>query len=231
MSDAEALKRAAAAEALRRVQSGMRLGLGTGSTMAHLLDLLGEAMAEGRIADVVGVPTSERTRVHAERLGIPLAPLSDIVPLDLAIDGADEFDPRLDLVKGLGGALVREKIVAQEAARFVVIVDESKEVARLGEKAPLPVEVVEYEWRSHLPFFRTLGAEPVLRATDGDPYRTDNGNLIVDLSFADGIADARALQTALLERAGVVDTGLFLGMATEVLVAAPGGIRTLEASR
>ena len=225
MSSAEELKRLAAAEALTRVRSGMKLGLGTGSTMAHFLDLLGEAMDKGTLTDIVGVPTSVRTEEHANRLGIPLAPLSEIQPLDLAVDGADEFDPSLELVKGLGGALVREKIVAQEAARFVVIVDGSKRVQKLGEKAPLPVEVVTYAWESHLDFLRQTGGEPVRRmADDGTPYLTDNGNYILDVTYPEGIADAWVLDSDLASRAGIVDSGLFLGMATEVIVAEDGQI-------
>ncbi|MDT8342352.1 MAG: ribose 5-phosphate isomerase A [Longimicrobiales bacterium] len=146
----EGQKREAAREALTRVRSGMRLGLGTGSTVAHFLDLLGEALAGGSLEDVAGVPTSERTAAHAGRLGIPVGPLHELQPLDLAVDGADEVDPRLDLVKGLGGALLREKMVVQAAHRFVVIADESKVVDRLGTRAPLPVEVVPFAWEAHL---------------------------------------------------------------------------------
>lgn len=229
MSDSERLKRLAAADALTHVRSGMRLGLGTGSTMAHFVDLLADELDAGRLTDIVGVPTSVRTEEQATGRGISLAPLHEIVPLDLAVDGADEFDPALDLVKGLGGALVREKIVAQEAERFIVIVDASKEVSRLGEKAPLPVEVVPYAWESHLPFLRETGGEPELRLdASGEPYRTDNGNFILDVHYAGGIEEAHILDAGLAARAGVVDSGLFLGMASTVIVATPDGIRTVE---
>lgn len=228
---AEVLKRLAAAEALTRVSSGMRLGLGTGSTMAHFLDLLGEALEQGTLSDIVGVPTSVRTQEHAQRLGIALAPLHEIQPLDLAVDGADEFDPDLELVKGLGGALVREKIVAQEASRFVVIVDGSKRVARLGEKAALPVEVVTYAWESHLDFLRQTGGEPVRRMNgDGTAYLTDNGNYILDVRYPEGIQDPWVLDGDLASRAGIVDSGLFLGMATEVIVAENGAIHCVSRS-
>jgi ribose 5-phosphate isomerase A len=229
-ADLEGLKREAAREALTRVRSGMRLGLGTGSTVSHFLDLLGEALAGGTLTDIVGVPTSLRTAEHAGRLGIPLAALHEIQPLDLAVDGADEVDPALDLVKGLGGALLREKMVVQAARRFVVIADDSKVVNRLGTRAPLPVEVVSFGWESHLGPLRALGGEPVLRVEDGGvPVKTDNGNYILDLHFPQGIEDAAALETGLTRRAGIVDTGLFLGMAGEAVLAGAEGVRVLQA--
>lgn len=223
---AEALKRAAAARALDEVSPGMRLGLGTGSTVAHFLDLLGEALTSGRLGDIVGVPTSERTAARSRELGIPLTTLDETPELDLCVDGADEVDPSLELVKGLGGALLREKIVASASRRFVVMVDASKEVRRLGTRAPLPVEVVPFGWTSHRRAMEALGGRPVLRVGRDDlPYVTDNGNFIVDLHFPDGIDDPRAVESALRRRAGIVDSGLFLGMASLVVVADPGGIR------
>jgi ribose 5-phosphate isomerase A len=224
--DADALKRQAAAEALTRVESGMRLGLGTGSTMAHFLDLLGDAVRERELRDLVGVATSVRTAEHAERVGLEVRSLGETGRLDLAVDGADEVDPALDLVKGLGGALLREKMVVQAAERFVVIVDDSKEVARLGTRAPLPVEVVPFAWDAHLDALRALGGEPSLRGGTGTPYRTDNGNYVLDVTFPEGIEDAAALDLRLQTRAGVVETGLFLGVADEVLVARAGGTAT-----
>jgi ribose 5-phosphate isomerase A len=223
MHDADSLKRRAAAEALTRVESGMRLGLGTGSTMAHFLDLLGEALDSGRLRDIVGVATSERTATHAARLAIPVRPLADVGRLDLAVDGADEVDPALDLVKGLGGALLREKMVVQAADRFVVIVDQTKEVERLGTRAPLPVEVVPFAWDAHIGFLDSLGGRPQRRSGDGGPFVTDNGNFILDVGFANGIPDARALDRALQARSGIVETGLFLDVASEVLVASDAG--------
>lgn len=229
MSELDALKRDAAREALGRVAPGMRLGLGTGSTMAHFLDLLGESLASGRLSDISGVPTSERTRVHAERVGIPLAELHELQPLDLAVDGADEVGPGLDLIKGLGGALLREKMVVQAARRFVVIADDTKAVPRMGARSPLPVEVVPFAWQAHLPAFRALGAEPTLRLGEGgDPYTTDNGNFILDLHFEGGVENPREVESAIMARAGVVDTGFFLGMAAEAILAGGGGIRILD---
>jgi len=221
----EDLKRLAGRAALREVESGMKIGLGTGSTVRHFLEALGEALAQGELQDLQGVPTSEATASRARELGIPLRELHEAVPLDLAVDGTDEVDPQLDLIKGLGGALLREKMVVQEARRFVVIADPGKVVRRLGTRAPLPVEVVAFGWRSHLPFFRALGAEPRLRTrgTSGEPYVTDNGNHVVDLTFPQGISDPRTLQDRLQGRAGVVETGLFLGRATLVLVGTPEG--------
>lgn len=228
VSDSVAMKRAAAAEAVERVESGMRLGLGTGSTVEHFLELLGERLADGRLADVVGVPTSVATTDRAHALGIALGPLHELAPLDLAVDGADEIDPRLDLVKGLGGALLREKMVAAAARRFVVIADEGKLVERLGEKAPLPVEVASFSWQVHVPFLEELGARPALRTRDdGTPVPTDNGNYVLDCWWDGGMPSPAELDGALRARPGIVETGLFIGMAGEAIVAGDGGVRVL----
>jgi ribose 5-phosphate isomerase A len=228
-TDSETLKRAAAERALEWVESGMRLGLGTGSTVAHFLDVLGERIRAGGLARIVGVPTSVRTEERARELGIPLAELHDVQPLDLTVDGADEVDPDLDLVKGLGGALLREKMVAQASRRLLIMVDDSKRVPRLGTRAPLPVEVTRFGWKAHLPFLHDLGCEPTLRmGGDGTPYVTDNGNHVLDCRFPRGMDDPGAVEDALRARAGVVENGLFLGMATGVVVAGAGGIQVLE---
>jgi ribose 5-phosphate isomerase A len=229
MDAVEELKRAAAAEAVARVRSGMKLGLGTGSTVAHFLDLLGAEISEGRLTGIVGVPTSERTTMASRALGIPLSTLAATPRLDLAVDGADEVNPRLDAIKGLGGALLREKMVAQAADQFILIVDEGKLVQGLGEKSPVPVEVVRFGWESHLPALEGMGAEPVLRVgQDGEPYVTDNANYIIDAHFPEGIGDPVALDRGLGARAGIVETGLFLGMAAAVMVASPRGTRVME---
>lgn len=229
MADAERLKRAAAERALEWVESGMRVGLGTGSTVAHLLDLLGERMRDGRLRGIVGVPTSLRTEQRARELEIPLAELHQAAPVDVTIDGADEVDPGLDLVKGLGGALLREKMVAQDSRRLVIMVDGSKQVRRLGTRAPLPVEVTRFGWQAHLPFLRELGCEPALRAgAGGAPYVTDNGNHMLDCRFPAGMDDPAAVQDALRRRAGVVESGLFLGMASVVVVAGEQGVQVLQ---
>lgn len=227
---AEALKRLAAARALERVQDGMVLGLGTGSTVAHFLSLVGEEVREGRLYGIKGVPTSERTASAARLHDIPLATLEEEPVLDLTVDGADEVDPTLNLVKGLGGALLREKIVARASKRLIIIVDESKIVPRLGTRAPLPVEVVPFGWTLHIPWFRALGARAELRdASRREPYRTDNGNFILDVHFPEGILDPFALEMGLQARAGVVESGLFLEMAEEVIVAGTSEVRSMTA--
>jgi ribose 5-phosphate isomerase A len=226
---ADLLKRAAAARALEFIESGMAVGLGTGSTVRPLLELLAERLRNGRLKNVVAVPTSEDTDRRCRELGIPLVTLADCPELSLAIDGADEVSPRLDLIKGLGGALLREKLVAQAARRFIVVADESKLVRRLGTHAPVPVEVVPFGWSALLPFFEKLGAKPVLRlGTDGAPVVTDNGNYLVDCRFARGIPDPAALARALAKRTGVVEDGLFLRMARVAVVAGVGGVRLLK---
>jgi ribose 5-phosphate isomerase A len=225
---AEALKRVAAARALERVRDGMALGLGTGSTVAHFLSLLGEEVRAGRLYGIRGVPTSERTASAAKLHEIPLATLEEEPVLDLTVDGADEVDPGLNLVKGLGGALLREKIVARASRRFIVIVDESKVVPRLGTRAPLPVEVVPFGWTTHLPWFRALGARAERRdVSRKEPYRTDNGNFILDVHFPGGILDPFKLEIGLQARAGIVESGLFLDMAEEVIVAGGGDVRSM----
>ncbi|HSG10009.1 MAG TPA: ribose 5-phosphate isomerase A [Longimicrobiales bacterium] len=221
----DTLKRQAAAKALDLVESRMVLGLGTGSTVAHFLDLLGIKLGQGALVDVVGVPTSLRTEREARQAGIPLVSLAEYPSLDLAVDGADEVSPELDLIKGMGGALLREKMVAQAAARFVVIADAGKSVSRLGTLSPLPVEVVDWGWSGHKAFLERQGAVvSVRRFEDGPPFKSDNGNLILDCGFPDGIPDPDALESALKKRAGVVETGLFLGLATEAILAGPGGL-------
>lgn len=229
MTDAEVFKRAAAAEALAQVRSGMVLGLGTGSTVAHFLQLLGAKLESGELQGVVGVPSSIRTGREARTAGIPLSSLAEHPRLDLAVDGADEVTPELDLIKGMGGALLREKMVAQAADRLLIIVDSDKAVDRLGTRSPLPVEVVDWGWSGHVAYLEAHGASvQVRRFDDGPPFKSDNGNLILDCRFPDGIADPVALQAGLRARAGVVETGLFLGMTDEAILAGPAGISRLR---
>jgi ribose 5-phosphate isomerase A len=171
----------------------MTLGLGTGSTVDYFLAALGRRCRDGELPGVRGVPTSVRTEREASSQGIPLTTLEEAGSLDLTVDGADEVNPELDLIKGLGGALLREKMVAQATRRLVIIVDEGKLVHRLGTRGPLPVEVVPFAWKSHLPHIASLGAETVLKTRpDGEPYRTDNGNLVLHCHFPHGIEDPRA---------------------------------------
>ncbi len=229
MADADSLKRAVGVEAAELVDSGMRLGLGTGSTVAHLLVALAEKLNGGTLSDVVGVPTSLRTAREARELDIPLTSLTETPFLDLTIDGADEVDPELNLIKGLGGALLREKMVAQASRRLAIMVDDGKIVPALWTRCPVPVEVVQFGWEVHAPFVESCGADPVLRmGPDGEPIVTDNGNYIIDCHFAGGIDDAEGFDRVIRARAGVVESGLFLGMATEVLVGGPAGVRTLS---
>lgn len=206
----------------------MVLGLGTGSTARFVLEALAARRARGELGGIVGVATSRATMEQAGRLGIPLTTLNERPQLDLAIDGADEVDPQLDLIKGLGGALLWEKIVARAAARFVVVADESKLVTRLGERAPLPVEVVAFGWRSHLAAIRELGAEPVLRLNAGDPFITDSSNHIIDCRFDGGIPDPAGVHEALKQRTGIVETGLFAAMTEAAVIGHDDGARVLR---
>ncbi len=216
-------------EAARRVEPGMRLGLGTGSTVACFLRCLAERIGREELPGVLGVPTSVRTEEQAAELGIPLAPGGEVGRPDLVVDGADEVAPDLGLVKGLGGALLREKVVAQAADRMLVIVDEAKLVRRLGERAPLPVEAVPFGAADQVRWLEDLGARPVLRKdADGRPLLTDNGHVVVDCWFEDGIEDAAGLDRRIAGRAGLVESGLFLGLAGEALVAGGDGVRLLR---
>ncbi|MDX6523798.1 MAG: ribose 5-phosphate isomerase [Gaiellales bacterium] len=226
-ADVESLKRDAAEAAIEaEVRSGMLLGLGTGSTARWLLEGLAARLGDGRLAEIAGIPTSEATAARCRELGIPLATLDQHPALDLAIDGADEIAPGLALIKGMGGAHLREKVVACAAARFVVVADESKLVARLGDRAPLPVEVVGFARSVCDRLLRDQGWTPEPRMRDGEPWITDEGNLILDCRRADW-SDPPALQRALADMPGVVEHGLFLDMAAAAYVAADGGVRVL----
>lgn len=219
MSGAEQRKHKAAERAAEFVERGMALGLGTGSTARHVFEALAERRRRGALGDIVGVPTSRETGRTARQLGIPLTTLDEATRLDLTIDGADEVSPALDLIKGRGGALLREKIVASASERLVIVIDDSKRVGRLGEKAALPVEVVPFGWRTQLGFLRGLGADPELRCgTGGEPYVTDGGHHILDCRFERGIGDPGRLEKQMRARPGIVEVGLFIGMADVVVV-------------
>jgi len=224
----EAMKRRAAEASLRFVKTGMVLGLGTGSTARHVLEGVARMVAGG--ADLKGVPTSLATAEAARLLGIPLTSLEEHPRIDLAIDGADEVDPKLDLIKGLGGALFREKIVAAAAKRFVVVVDASKLVSRLGTTAPVPVEVHPFGWKTVAARLESHGARVELRRRDGESYRTDNGNHVLDAHFGP-IRSPAKLAATLDAIPGVVGHGLFLDLADVVLVGTAKGVRTLRATR
>ena len=221
-------KQAAAERGASLVQSGMVLGLGSGTTSALMVQAIGRKLREGTLRDIVGVPSSSAIAAVARESGVPLATLDERTALDLNLDGADEVDPNLDLIKGLGGALLWEKIVATAAREVVILVDDSKLVSRLGTKAPLPVEVVPFGWKCHLAFIVSLGGAPTLRLEpDGKPFVTDEGNYILHCRFEGGIADPADLEAKLLGRAGIVGTGLFLGVAHRVIVGKPDGVEVL----
>jgi ribose 5-phosphate isomerase A len=229
--DIEAQKRQAAAVAVEWVQPGMRLGLGTGSTAKHFVELLAERVRGG--LNVIGVPTSETTRADAQRLGVPLTTLDETPELDLTIDGADEIAPDLTLIKGGGGALLREKIVASASARMVVIADESKWVSVLG-RFPLPVEVVPFGLGATRRAIEAAAAAvgcagPTLlrRAKDGHAFVTDSGHWILDAAF-ERIADPKSLAERLDGIAGVVEHGLFIGLAHAAVLAGSSGVRVVE---
>ncbi|MCW2285833.1 ribose 5-phosphate isomerase A [Rhodoblastus acidophilus] len=229
LSPVEQLKRHAAERAAALVRSGMKLGLGTGSTAAHFVDCIGEKVRDG--LDVICVPTSERTRAQAEGLNIKLSTLDETPELDLTVDGADEFDPKLRLIKGGGGALLREKIVAAASKRMVVITDASKEVATLG-KFKLPVEAdlfgLTATARQIEKAATANGCQGAvsLRKNSGALFVTDGGNAIFDCDFG-VIPDADGLASALNAIPGVVEHGLFIGLATAIIIADPAGIRVL----
>lgn len=222
--DRDAAKKAAGTAAADLVRDGMRIGLGTGSTTAYALEALGRRVKDEGL-DVRGVPTSLGSEQLARRHGIPLTTLEEDPVLDLNIDGADEVDDALRLIKGGGGAHSREKVVAEQAQRFVVVVDPTKHVDRLGTSSPLPVEVIPMATRPVMDTLETVGATPELRqGTEKDgPVVTDQGLWVIDAHFPDGIDDPEDLDCSLKKRPGVLDHGLFLDQATDVLIGRPDG--------
>ena len=227
MDERDTLKRAAAEHATSFLTSGTVVGLGTGSTAIWAVRKVAAMLAAGELRDIVAIPTSSETEAEARRLGVPLTTLADHPVIDVTIDGADEVDPQLDLIKGGGGALLHEKIVAQASRREIIVVDEAKLSPALGTRSALPVEVV--------PFGAGLGRCPpaVARrgahAADrcgGQPFVTDEGNVILDTAFG-VLADPHALAAALEARTDVAAHGLFLGLATDLVVAGPSGVRHL----
>jgi ribose 5-phosphate isomerase A len=223
-------KQQAADRAVEYVESGMMVGLGAGSTAILVTRRIGQLLREGRLRDIVGFPCSSEIETEARALGIPIT-LDPSAAVDLTIDGADEVDPELNLIKGGGGALLHEKIVAQASLREIIIVDESKLSPALGTHWPLPVEVIPFGWHSQKRFLESLGARVAVRQqSDGTPFRTDQGNLILDCAFGP-IRQPAALAARLDARTGIVEHGLFLGLATEVIVAGASGIRHLMPKR
>ncbi len=222
------LKQNAAHRAVEFVDSGMVVGLGTGSTTAFAVTRIGERLKSGDLKNIIGIPTSIRTEKLARALGIPLCGLGDRPQIDVTIDGADEVDPDLNLIKGGGGALLREKVVAQASQKNIIIVDESKLSPRLGTRWALPVEVIPFAAKSEETFLKSMATAVNLRIDNkGQPFQTDQNNYILDANFGE-MMDPKALASRLNERAGIVEHGLFLGLASDVIVAAENGIRHLK---
>lgn len=225
------LKRAAALRAVEFIRSGMKVGLGTGSTAIYATRQIAELLKMGALRDIVAFATSQATDAEARRLGIPMLPDDLPSDLDVTIDGADEVDPELNLIKGGGGALLREKIVAQVSAREIIVVDETKPSPRLGTYKPVPVEVLPFAWLAQARFLESLGAKYTIRKNhDGTQFVTDSGNMILDCNFGP-IADARQLAAVLNVRAGIVEHGLFIDLATDLIVASAQGIQMRARNR
>lgn len=222
------LKRLAAEKAALFLDGVRVLGLGTGSTAALFVDVVGEMVQSGALRGLVAIPTSIATEEQARELGIPLTDLEVHPRVDVTVDGADEVSRDLDLIKGLGGALAREKIVASASRELIIVVDDSKLVNALGEQSPLPVEVLPFGWKTIEPRLHELGAEPHLRCQGGEPFVTDQGNYILDCIFPAGIADPSATGQSIDSIPGVIAQGMFLRMADRVVVAGEGGVRILE---
>lgn len=227
--DLDGLKKAAALKAIEFVRDGMVVGLGTGSTAKHLVIALGKRVRAGM--KLRGVPTSQETAALAREIGIPLLDSEDRWEIDVAIDGADQVDPGFNLIKGGGGALLKEKIVAASAKQFIVMVDHTKQVPVLGGSFPLPIEVIPFGWGSTAREIELLtNSRVTLRELNGIPFKTETGNLIVDVHI-DRISQPGELETALNLIPGVVETGLFVGRTNILLVGTPQGVQTLHASQ
>lgn len=222
--DTSALKRRAATLAVDEVESGMILGLGAGSTALEAIRLIGERLRNGSLHDIHGVPCSKQVADDAYSSGVPLTTLEEQPRIDLTIDGADEVDTSMRLIKGGGGALLREKIVAQASGREIIIIDESKYSGRLGERWALPIEVASFGWRTHSDFLKAHGARHIelRRNGAGEPFRTDGANLILDTDFGP-LSDPEALDRVLNARSGIVEHGLFLHQATDLIIAYADG--------
>jgi ribose 5-phosphate isomerase A len=227
LSQQDHLKAAAAEAAAAQLHDGMIVGLGTGSTAAFAIDAIGRRVAQG--LRIIGVPTSERTTEQASALGIPLAPVQEHEWIDVTIDGADEVElGTLNLIKGRGGALLREKIVATSTKKLIIIVDESKLVTKLGSHDPIPVEVVSFGWETTERRLQRIGGNPVLRRSkDGKIFVTDGGHYILDCKFG-ALPESADTEQRLNNTVGVVEHGMFLGMTGMVIVGGAGGIRILE---
>lgn len=227
MACIEELKRLAGRRAAEFVCDGMVVGLGSGSTARYATLSIAERLRQGRLQRVVAIATSSETEALARDQGIPLGALEEHPHIDVTIDGADEVDPALNLIKGLGGYLLREKIVARATAREIIVVDDSKLVQRLGTRSAIPVEVVRFGWRNTELALRASASRTALRHANGTPYVTDEGHLIVDCWYESPF-DPATLAQQLKAVCGVVESGLFVGLAKTVVVAGNDGIRVLE---
>jgi ribose 5-phosphate isomerase A len=224
MNRSNTFKEQAALKAVEFVESGMILGLGSGSTTLYALEAIGSRIQNGDLTSIIGIPSSTKTADDARRFGIPLGTLDKFPIINLTIDGADEVDPDQNLIKGGGGALLHEKILAQNSRRFIIVVDETKLSPALGTKRKVPVEVIQFGYRLILKFLESLGSTAILRTTDkGLPFVTDEGNYIIDCKF-DPISDPFGLAEKLKNQAGIVEHGLFLRMATDVIVGGETGV-------
>ena len=219
------MKRIAAQKAVEFVENDMIVGLGTGSTVKYALKNLGERVQEG--LSIKGIPTSNETKKIAMKYNIPIVSLSEYPEIDITIDGADEVDSNLNLIKGGGGALTREKIIAYHSKMVIIITDDSKVVKSLGIDFPLPIEVVKFEWQATKRAIEKIGCNVELRKIFDDPFITDNGNYILDCEF-ERINDPEQLEQDINMIPGVVENGLFIGVATKVIVGSKKGIMTLE---
>lgn len=218
------LKKQAAEKAVESVRDDMIVGLGTGSTTLFAIRKIGELVSKKMLANIVCIPTSQKTESEARALNIPLTTLQEHPRIDITIDGADEVDPDLNLIKGGGGALLREKIIAQASKQVLIVIDESKLSPRLGTKWPVPVEVIEFGHKPVSNYLESLGAKVKLRLDkNGKLFRTDEGNIILDCNFGP-IPDLEHLNTDLNKQAAIVENGLFLGLASEVIIAGKEGI-------
>ena len=223
----ELLKRKAAEKAVEFIKSGMVLGFGTGSTFKHVLDILAEKLESKELENIIGIPTSEKTQVLAEKLNIPCGKLSEHPILALTIDGADEVDSKLNLIKGGGGALLREKIIAQASKKYIIIVGESKLSNYLGEKWSVPIEVIKIALEVETKYLQSLGAEVILRKNENsEPFITDEGNYILDTNFG-AIKNPKKLDKKLNRRAGIAEHGLFINIVDQVISASDKGIKSL----
>lgn len=228
MTTSDEYKRLAAETAVELIESGMALGLGHGSTVQFALEALARKLKNGTITDITAVPCSIKTEGEMRGLGIPLGDLNRFTTIDLTIDGADEIDPQLNLIKGGGGALLREKIVAQSSQRYVIIVDESKLSPKLGTRHSLPLELAPFGWQRQRDFLAALGGKAEWRIdANGNPILSDQGNYLVDCDFGP-ISDLKSLSLQLEARSGILEHGLFLGLASDVIVAGGDGVRHLK---